>query len=131
MADDEQNEDLKGYYTINFEKFIELMNEVDHKYMIAADIVKKQIIETSTDQWENTAIRDLMRIIVQVGDLRDFLEMKVENPSEQEVKLSKKYDIKDVLMTTEDLARLNMNLLSIEEDEADLEICHKISLQTH
>ena len=131
MADERDNEDLKGYYVIKFEKFIDLMDELEHKYQITADLISEKIKVTSVKDWDNTPIVDLMRFFVEVSYLRDFLEGKINNPPEEEVKLVKTYDIKDVLMTTEDLARLNMSLFGIEELEGNLEIDFKISVQTH
>lgn len=131
MADEGDNEELSGYFVIKFEKFIELMDQLEHKYQITADLISEKVKAIQTKDWDDTPILDLMKFLVEINNLRQFMEAKINNPPEEEVKLVKKYDIKDILMTTEDLARLNMNLLSIEEVESGLEVDFKISVQTH
>jgi hypothetical protein len=132
MADNEQDdEELKDYFVIKFEKFIELMEQIEHKYQITADLIHDKILATLPDFWDGTPIRDLMKFYTHVADARDFLENKVNNASGEEVKLAQKYNIKDILMRTEELARMNGLLLSVEELEAALEVEYKISVQTH
>lgn len=132
MAQDNQDDDeLKDYFVVKFEKFLQLMEEIEHKYQILADLIHEQVLATLPDFWEGTPIKDLMKFFVDVSDLRDFLEDKINNASDEEIRLSAKYNIKDVLMKTEELARMNVLLVSVEELEARIEIEHKISMQTH
>lgn len=132
MADDEQNDDeLKDYYVVKFEKYIQLMEEIEHKYQILADLIHEHVLATLPDFWEGTPIKDLMKFYVDVAELHDFLEDKINNASEEEVKLAAKYNIKDVLIKSDELAQMNVYLVSIEELEARIEVEHKISIQTH
>ena len=128
---DNGSEDLKDYYVIKFEKFLQMMEEIEHKYQILADLIHDKILGTLPDFWEGTPIKDLMKIYVDIAELRDFLEAKINEVDEAEVKLAAKYNIKDVLIKTEELSQMNVYLLSIEELEARLEVEHKISIATH
>jgi hypothetical protein len=108
-----------------------MMEEIEHKYQILADIIHEEVLATLPDFWEGTPITDLMKTFVDVSELREFLEDKINNASEEEIKLTTKYNIKDVLIKNDELAHMNVFLLSIEELEARLEVEHKISLATH
>lgn len=124
-------EDLKGYYVIKFEKFIDLMNEIEHKYQIAADLLHDKILATLPEFWDDTEIPSLIEFFANLNDIRKFLENKINNPSDEEIKLTAKYDIKDVLLKDAELARMNALLLAEEQLESDLLIDHKISIVTH
>lgn len=125
------NEDLKGYYVIKFEKFIDLMTEIEHKYQISADLLHNKIIATTPQYWDDTDIPALIEFLANVQDIRNFLENKINNPPDEEVKLAAKYDIKDVLLKDVELAKMNTLLLAEEQLEADLAIDYKISIVTH
>jgi len=131
MADDNGNDELSGYFVVKFEKYIKVMEEYEHKYQMLADIIHEHVLATLPDFWDDTPIKDLMETYVAVADLRNFLEDKINNVSEEEVKLAQKYNIKDILTTTEELARMNNLLVSCEELEKRIEVEHKISLATH
>ena len=132
MSDEGDNgEELKDYFVIKFEKYLQMMEEIEHKYQILADLLHEQILGTLPDFWEGTPIKDTMKMYVEVAELRDFLEDKVNNASDEEVKLAAKYNIKDVLIKTDELAQMNILLVSMEKLESRLEVEHKISLATH
>ena len=131
MADNNGNDELSGYFVVKFEKYIKVMEEYEHKYQMLADIIHEHVLATLPDFWDDTPIKDLMEAYVAVADLRNFLEDKINNVSEEEVKLAHKYNIKDVLTTTEELARMNNLLVACEELEKRIEVEHKISLATH
>ncbi len=132
MADhDEGDEELKGYYVIKFEKFLELMEEIEHKYQITADLLHDKILGTLPEFWEGTEIPSLISFFANINDIRNFLEDKINNATDEEIKLSMKYNIKDVLLKAEELAVMNTLLLAEQELEADLELQHKIVVTTH
>lgn len=130
MADDSE-EDLKGYYVIKFEKFLELMEEIEHKYQIAADLLHDKILGTLPEFWDDTEIPDLIEFFANVNDIRRFLEEKINNPSDEEVKLAAKHNIKEVLIKDSELAKMNTLLMAEEELEAGLQVDHKIVITTH
>jgi hypothetical protein len=131
MAAKNQKKSLEGYYTIKFEKYIELVTEVEAKYQIIADYIHDEILKTLPDYWDDTPIPVLMQAYSSLYDIRKFLDDKMNNPPEEEVKLATANGIKDVLIHGDELKRMNVLLLSIQELEADLQINYKISLETH
>jgi len=122
---------LSNYYTIKFERYIDLLNEIEAKYNILSDLLHDEILKTLPEFWDNTPIPALADCYVTVKDIRTFLDDKVNNASDEEIKLTKEYDIKDVLISKADLQRMNVLLMASEELEARLEIDYKISLATH
>ena len=131
MSDQNENEELKGYYVIKFEKFLDLMEDIEHKYQITADILHDRILGTLPEFWEGTDIPDIIEFFANINDIRKFLEDKINNATDEEIKLASKYDIKDVLIRSDELKRMNTLLLAEQELEAGLEINHKIVITTH
>ena len=131
MSDSNEEEDLKGYFVIKFEKFLELMEEIEHKYQITADLLHDKILGTLPEFWDDTEIPDLIEFFANVNDIRKFLEEKINNPPDEEVKLAAKYNIKEVLIRESELAKMNALLMAEEELEAGLQIDHKIIITTH
>ena len=131
MSDSNEEEDLKGYFVIKFEKFLELMEEIEHKYQITADLLHDKILGTLPEFWDDTEIPDLIEFFANVNDIRKFLEEKINNPPDEEVKLAAKYNIKEVLIRESELAKMNTLLMAEEELEAGLQVDHKIIITTH
>ena len=131
MSDSNEEEDLKGYFVIKFEKFLELMEEIEHKYQITADLLHDKILGTLPEFWDDTEIPDLIEFFANVNDIRKFLEEKINNPPDEEVKLAAKYNIKEVLIRESELAKMNALLMAEEELEAGLQVDHKIIITTH
>ena len=127
----DEAEDLSGYFVIKFEKFLELMEEIEHKYQITADLLHDKILGTLPEFWEGTEIPDIIELFANINDIRKFLEDKINNASDEEIKLAAKYNIKDVLITSQELAKMNTLLMAEQELEADLELEHKIVITTH
>jgi len=131
MSDSNEEEELKGYFVIKFEKFLELMEEIEHKYQITADLLHDKILGTLPEFWDDTEIPDLIEFFANVNDIRKFLEEKINNPPDEEVKLAAKYNIKEVLIRESELAKMNTLLMAEEELEAGLQVDHKIIITTH
>lgn len=131
MPDSNEEEELKGYFVIKFEKFLELMEEIEHKYQITADLLHDKILGTLPEFWDDTEIPDLIEFFANVNDIRKFLEEKINNPPDEEVKLAAKYNIKEVLIRESELAKMNTLLMAEEELEAGLQVDHKIIITTH
>lgn len=122
---------LNNYYVIKFEKYIDLLTEIETKYNILSDLLHDEVLKTLPEFWDNTPIPAIADCFVTVKDIRSFLDDKVNNASEEEVKLTKEYNIKDVLLSKDDLKKMNILLIAEEELEARLEVEYKISLATH
>ncbi len=122
------NDELKDYYVIKFEKYIELAEEIEHKYRIVADLLHDHILGTLPEFWDETPIPDIIEFFANLNDIRKFLDERINNTPEEVVKLGQKYNIKDVLLKGEELNRMNALLLAEEQLESDLEINHKICI---
>lgn len=131
MAAKKKTSDLSNYYVVQFEKFIDLVTEVERKYYILCDLITAEVAKTNPAEWENTQLPALLECFVNVNDTRSFLSYKINNATDEEIKLAKENNIKDVLVTKEELQRMNVLLLAGEELEVSLFNDHKISLSTH
>lgn len=105
------------YYTILFDKYIDLMTETDRYYYMVADKLKELIINNKIDSWDDTPIPDFLETIVILNSLRTLLDKKINNPTEEEVKFCNENDIKDVLVTKYELTLLQKFVISLEEQK--------------
>jgi len=128
---DKKEDPLSNYYVIKFEKFIDLITEIESKHSILADMLHEEAAKVSPEEWDETPIPAITELYVTVHDIRSFLEDKINNATEEEVKLAQENNIKDVLVSKEELQRMNVLLLAEESLEASLEKEYKISLATH
>lgn len=131
MAAKKKTTDLSNYYVIQFEKYIDLVTEVERKYYILSELIKTEVDKTKTEEWENTQIPALLECFVNINDTRSFLSNKINNASDEEIKIAKENNIKDVLIKKDELQRMNVLLLAGEQLEVDLQNEYKISLSTH
>jgi len=104
----------KQFYTIQFEKYMEVVEEVNKVYYILGDKIKDLVINTPVENWLDSPISDFFDVFVLVDSYRIFLDEKVNNPSEEEVEFTIKYNIKDVLFNKEELGVMQQFFLSIE-----------------
>lgn len=125
MAD--SDEELQNYYVIKFENFIAIMKQTDSIYYILIDLLQNYIQEADPDDWESTPIPDLAAYFGVASELRLYLDELINNPTEKEIELSIKYDIKDILMTLEDLSAMNIMLEAMQEYEIRLYEDYKIT----
>lgn len=104
----------KQYYTIQFEKYLEVLEENSRIYYILCDKIKDMITSTPTEDWDQTYIADFLDFFVLVDSFRIFLDEKINNPTEEETEFILKHDIKDVLFDKEELALMQQFFLAIE-----------------
>lgn len=119
------------YYTILFEKYLEIMTEADKYYYMVAEELKDLVGKHPTDKWEETSIPDFMDTIVILHSLRSFLDKKINDPSEEEIKYCNENQIKDVLVTKEELVILQKFVIALEEQKALLYTEYKFSHLTN
>lgn len=105
------------YYTILFDKYIDLMTETDRYYYMVADKIKELINSHNIEDWDNTPIPDFLDTLVILNSLRELLDRKVNDPPEEEVKFCNENKIKDVLVTKAELTMLQKFVLSIQEQK--------------
>jgi hypothetical protein len=100
------------YYTVQFEKFLEIVSENEVSSVILGDRIKDLI--NQVDNWENSPILDFLESMILMSSFKDFLDQKINNPSDEEIEFIKKNNIKDVLFSKEELEVLQSFFLAIE-----------------
>jgi hypothetical protein len=105
------------YYTIVFEKFIDLITESERYYFMLAQQLKEYVAEVKMEDWDESPIPDFMETMVILQALRQFLDNKINKPSEEEVKFATANNIKDVLVTAEELSLLQSMVITLEDQK--------------
>jgi hypothetical protein len=127
----DENSDLDGFYVIKSEKLIELTRQTESSYYIYADMIQEQIVSSDIQEWSRLPIANLMNHYLAICDLRVLLVEMAAKPTKEMVALAKKYNIKDILIPSEVLAKLNGMLLNLEENEKILYAEHDIKVIFH
>jgi hypothetical protein len=102
------------YYTIVFEKYMEVVTEVDKTYYILSDKLKDMITKTNIEDWYESEIPEFIESFLLVDSYRAFLDDKINNPTEHEVEITIKNNIKDVLFTKDELDVMQHFYLAVE-----------------
>lgn len=102
------------YYTIQFEKYMEVVEETNKVYYILSDKVKDMVTTIPVVDWSETAIADFLESFVLVDSFRIFLDEKINNPTEEETEFVIKHNIKDVLFNKEEIGAMQQFFLAIE-----------------
>ena len=102
------------YYTVEFEKFLEIITDAERTNVLICDKIKDLAVEVPTKDWEVSPILDFLDSCLMVNSFRDFLDDKINYPSEEEVAFVTKNNIKDVLFTKDELEVLQSFFLTIE-----------------
>lgn len=123
---DDNNDELAQYYTINFEKFIEMIKRVEALHYILTDLLQDHVVYTPPDTWEISPISDLCGFFAATNELKTYLDDIINNPTEEEIEISTKYNITDVLISLSDLNAVNILFGAIEEYGERLQSNHKI-----
>lgn len=108
------------YYTIQFEKYMDVVSEVDKTYYILSDRIKDMVTEIKIEDWYESAIPEFIESFLLADSYRVFLDDKINNPSEQEVEVIVKNNIKDVLFTKDELDVMQHFYLALESRKVAL-----------
>lgn len=108
------------YYTIVFEKYMDIVGDVDKTYYILSDKLKEMIASTKIEDWYESAIPEFAESFLLTDSYRLFLDDKINNPTEQEVEVILKNNIKDVLFTKDELQVMQHFYLALEAKKAAL-----------
>ena len=65
------------YYTILFDKYIDLMTETDQYYYMVADKTKELMNSHSIEIWDDTPIPDFLETLVILNSLRHLLDKNI------------------------------------------------------
>jgi hypothetical protein len=69
------------------------------------------------EDWDSSPVPDFMETIVILQALRQFLDNKINKPNEEEIKFATANNIKDVLVTAEELAVLQSMVITLEDQK--------------
>ena len=119
--------ELSQYYTINFDKFLEMIKQIDSLHSVLSTLLKDHVINSEIESWHDTPIPDLAAYFAIVHELKFFLEDIINNPSEEEIEIMIKYEIKDVVVSLVDLNTLNAMFGTIQELSDRLYEKHQIA----
>jgi len=108
------------YYTIVFEKYMDIVSDVDKTYYILSDKLKEMISSTKIEDWYDSEIPEFLETFLLTVSYRVFLDDKINNPTEQEVEVIVKNNIKDVLFTKEELEVMQQLYLTLESRKVAL-----------
>jgi hypothetical protein len=122
----DENE-LAQYYTIKFEKFMEMIKQIDGLYNVLSALIKEHVTANEINEWENTPIPELSGYFAAVNEIKNYLDDIINNPTEEEVELMIKHEIKDVIVSLSDLNALNIMFGAIQEFSDRLYEKHKIA----
>ena len=123
---DSENE-LGNYYVIKFENFIALLKQTESIYNVLVDLIQDYIQESDPYEWDKTPIPDLCAYLGVANEIKLYLDDIINNPTQEEIDLTVKYSLKDVLITVEDLAAMNVMLEAMQEYEIRIYEEHKIT----
>jgi hypothetical protein len=115
------------YYTVQFEKYLEIISETEKTNIILMDRIKDLVKEIAIETWDNSAIPDFLESYLLINTFRDFLDQKINNPSQEEVEFATKNEIKDVLFSKEELQFLQDFFILIESRKTFLNHVHNFS----
>ena len=110
----DENE-LAQYYTINFEKFMEMIKQVDILYNVLSALIKEHVTANDIEKWPDTPIPELSGYFAAVCELHKYMDDIINNPTEEEVELMIKHEIKDVIVSLSDLNALNIMFGALQE----------------
>jgi hypothetical protein len=128
MADKKQK---IQYYTMVTEKFLDILDAVTQEQMVVSDILKESVSTVKIDKWNEKETSDVIETYVVMNSFKKLLENKIRNPTKEEIKFANEHDIKDVLLTEEELITVQRFIVSVAEQKDILYIDHNISLTVH
>lgn len=105
------------YYTIVFEKFIDMITESERLHFMLIQQIKEYVGDIRLEDWDVSPLPDFIDTEAVLRTLRQFLDKKMNNPPEEEIKFAAENNIKDVLLTAEELAHLQSLVITMEEQK--------------
>jgi hypothetical protein len=127
----DENDELKGYFTVTEERIRELLQNTNTMYYVIADMLQENIIGIEISEWEDQPIHALMQYYMSLVNLRTMVNTMINNPPKEIVRLAKKNKINGILVKGEDLLQLNQTLLESEQACKILETDYKVVVNLH
>lgn len=102
------------YYTIQFEKYIDVLEEINRFHYILSDKIKDLVNQVNLTEWTDSPIPEFMEVFTVVDAYKIFLDEKINNPSDEEIKFTTANNIKDVLFNEPELKTMQNYYLQIQ-----------------
>jgi hypothetical protein len=119
------------YYTMVTEKYLEILDSVTQEHSVISDILKESVSTVKINKWNESETSDIIETYVVINSFKKLLENKLKNPTKEEIKFANEHNIKDVLLTEQELITIQRFIVSLSEQKDLLYVDHKISLTVH
>ena len=115
------------YYTVVFEKYLEVLEEVDRFYIMLADKLKELTTRVPIVEWADSPIPDFTEAYTHIYSFSMFLDEKINNPSDEEIQFTVKNNVKDVLFREDELAVMQKSYIQMQAIKQMLYNVHNFS----
>lgn len=119
------------YYTMELNKFMEIMTDNQKDYSVICSLVKEYITKYDLDQWEITGTNDIIETYVIIRSLKLILDKKLNEPTKEEIDFCTKNNISDMLLSEAELIAVQSFLKTVEYQRDILKSLHKINITVH
>ena len=107
------------YFTMPPEKFFELISENERfRYLVSVRL--KELTESDVESWFESPVADFAEAYYLADRFKDYLEEKINNPTEEEIEFIEKNKIEDVLLSQEELRYMQVTAVNLQEIKESL-----------
>jgi hypothetical protein len=107
------------YFTMPPEKFFELISENERfRYLVSVRL--KELTETDVESWFESPVADFAEAYYLSDRFKDYLENKINNPTQEEIEFMEKNKIEDVLLSQEELRYMQVTAVNLQEIKESL-----------
>jgi hypothetical protein len=126
-----EKQEKAKYYKIEFDKFIDLTIEIINLNTILSDYIKQNVPQLDIEFWDTSSLPYFMESYVVGKQFKDLLEDKINNPSQAELDYSLKNNTKDILLTKDELSKMQGYIMALEDLKSILHLEFGINLTVH
>ena len=102
------------YFTMPPEKFFELVAENERFRNLVSQRLK-ELTESPVESWFESPVADFAEAFYLADRLKEFLEDKINNPTEEEIEFIQKNKIEDVLISQDELRYMQISSVNLSE----------------
>jgi hypothetical protein len=114
-----QEETKVKYFTMPPEKFFELVAENERfRHLVSQRL--KELAEFPVESWFESPIADFAEAFYLADRLKEFLEDKINNPTEEEIEFIEKNKIEEVLISQDELRYMQVTAVNLQEIKESL-----------
>ena len=102
------------YFTMPPEKFFELVAENERfRHLVSQRL--KELAESPIENWSESPITDFAEAFYLSDRFKEFLEDKINNPTEEEIEFIEKNKIEEVLISQDELRYMQVTSINLQE----------------